>query len=104
MRVDGVEVPCRLVRDEHVGLSDDSACDGDTLLLAAGELARETPNLVGETDEFEHMRHVGLDVLISFARHFESKGDVFVHVFGRQKAKILKDSADVAAERAKFVR
>ena len=36
-----IEVPRRLVREEHLGAVDERARDGDALLLAAGELGRD---------------------------------------------------------------
>src|SRR6185503_4896784 len=59
--IDRVEVAGRLVGDDHVGLVDYRAGDGDALLLAAGELAREVVHLVAEVHELQDVRHVGVD-------------------------------------------
>ena len=44
----GVEIPCRLVREQHGGPRDEGACDRHALLLAAGELPRIVAGAVFE--------------------------------------------------------
>ena len=59
---------------------------------------REIPYLFGESHELKDMRHIRPNVLIAFPGDFEREGDVFVDVFGGQKAKILEHGADVASK------
>ena len=51
-----VEIAGRLVGEQHFGLGDDRAGDGDALLLAAGKLGRRMVPPVGEADLVER-RH-----------------------------------------------
>ena len=48
-----VEVAGRLVGEDDARADDQSARDGDTLLLAAGHMARQVRGAVGETDLLE---------------------------------------------------
>src|ERR1700690_3768410 len=59
---------------------------------------RKTPEFVGKSHEIEHVQHVSLDILVAAPRDFERKGDIFVHIFRREKPEILKHRADVASE------
>ena len=47
----GVEIARRLVRQDESGVGDDRAGDGDTLLLAAGKLARIVSQPVAQADQ-----------------------------------------------------
>lgn len=53
-----VEVSCRLVRDDEIGLVDDGSGNGDSLLFSARELVREIMHLLAEVNELEDMGHV----------------------------------------------
>src|SRR3989344_2238286 len=64
---------------------------------------RKTPYFVGEPHEFEHVRHICLNVLVALPRHLERKGDVFVDIFGREKAEVLKNGADIAPQLQKLL-
>ena len=48
-----VEVPGRLVREENERFARNGASHGDTLLLAAGQLARQVLRAMGHADAFE---------------------------------------------------
>ena len=52
LEVEGAE---RLVEQQHLGVVDQRAGDGDALLLAAGELVRLALGEVAELDEVEHV-------------------------------------------------
>ena len=48
--VRGVEVPGRLVGEDHPRLDGEGAGDRDALLLAAGEMRRQMVGAIGEAD------------------------------------------------------
>ena len=53
-----IEVTCRLVGENQIGIGDDRARDCDALFLSAGELARLVVHPVRESNEFERRFHV----------------------------------------------
>src|SRR5262249_18321068 len=81
----------------QVRLIDDSAADGDALLFPARELVREVVRLLAEVNELEDVRNVGLDVLVALSDGFHRERDVLVCSFGRDKTKVLEDSAYFSA-------
>ena len=52
-----VEVSCRFVGEDQLGMSDQSAGNGDALLLAARELPRHVTGAMGEVDSLESCGH-----------------------------------------------
>ena len=54
-----VEVPGRLVGEDHARFDDERPGDRDSLLLAAGELARQVRGAVGEPDLAEQRERPG---------------------------------------------
>jgi len=92
-----VEVSDRLVGQEDAGVRDDCACDGDALLLAAGELAGEVFSPVAETDDFENFIKFLL-VLSSFpAAHDDWQEDVVLDGQVLYEVIELEDESDVGA-------
>jgi hypothetical protein len=55
----GVEVARRLIGQQDLGLFDQGAGDADPLLLAAGQLGRQVPCPLGETDLVQCLRGPG---------------------------------------------
>jgi hypothetical protein len=60
----GVELAGGLVRQQHLRAAGQRPGDRDPLLLAAGELARPLPGVIGETDDVQHQP----DPLLPFLR------------------------------------
>src|SRR6185369_3663725 len=96
VRVDRVEVAGRFVGNQHIRLIYNRASNSDSLLFTTRELMWKRPDLVRESYELEHMRHIGLNVFVGFSSDFESKVDIFIDIFGRQKSEVLENSADIA--------
>lgn len=48
-----VEIAGGFIADEKLRVCDERSCDGDALLLAAGELLGEVVGPFGDADEFE---------------------------------------------------
>lgn len=104
VRIDGIEIAGRLIGDQHIGLIDERARNRNALLLAAGEFMGKTPYFFSQADEIEDVWHIGLYIFIALPRHFERKGDIFVHIFGGKQTEILKHGANIATKLQKILR
>ena len=93
-----VKVARRLVGNDDAGVIDKGSCDGDTLLLAAGQLIGQTPALGLEPDELEHVRHTLLDLLLRRADDAHGERDVLIDGLVADEAEILEDDAERAAQ------
>ena len=60
----GIQVAGGFVGEDHIGIGDDGAGDGDALLLAAGKLAGEVVEAIVQADELER----GLGILAARRR------------------------------------
>ena len=58
-----VERAERLVQEQDARTVDERAGEGDTLLLAAGELPRFPPLRPGEPDDFQDLEHTAADLV-----------------------------------------
>jgi hypothetical protein len=94
----GVEVPGRLVGEHDQRPVDERPRDRDALLLTAGQLVREPPGLLGETDEVEHLRHLRADHVPGAPDDLHRERDVLVDGARREELEVLEDRADVSAE------
>src|SRR3989344_2450171 len=104
MCIDGVEVASRLVSNEDVGLVNYGARYRDALLLAAGELGGETPQLFGKAHQFKNVRHIRGNVVIRLSCNFEGKSYVLIDRLGRKKAEILEYGPDIAPQLPQLLR
>ena len=50
----GIHIARRLISNEHFWATDDSTCDGDTLLLTARKRCRSGVRAFGKADPFQH--------------------------------------------------
>src|SRR5690242_13448139 len=53
LRGSRIQVTCRLVSENQVGVGDDRACDRDALLLTTRELAGKVMYTIAEADELQ---------------------------------------------------
>jgi hypothetical protein len=86
-----VEVAGGLVGEDELGVIDEGAGDGDTLLLAAGKLSGEMLDAVGEADASERGASFGF---VSGAVEVLSEHDVFEGGEIRHEVELLEDEAD----------
>ena len=92
----GIEVPCRLVREEHLGKVDERPGDCDALLLSAGELGRLMMGPVGQAHFFEHL-HGPLPLLMlgeALPRVAQGHENVLQGSRAGEEIEALKDEAD----------
>ncbi len=81
----------RLVEQQHLGVVDEGAGDGDALLLAAGETGHGTMLKALERYESEHLHHLGLDLLLGDLFLPQGEGHVFKDVQVGEQGVLLKD-------------
>ncbi len=72
----GVEVPGGLVGQQDRRPVDEGPCDGDALLLTAGQLVGQPVGLAVETDQLQHLGHRAVDDVLRLADHLQREGDV----------------------------
>ena len=99
----GVEVPGGLIGKENHGVADESACDGDALLLTAGELGGVMLGAVGHFDAFEGVLYFFLPFGGGHAAIGEGQFDVFINSEIADQVKGLEDEADFAVADARPV-
>ena len=99
----GVEVRQRLIEQQHLGLDDQRARDGDPLQLAAGELVRPALLVAVEMDELQRPGDAALDVGGRDVARPEAVGDVAAdRVVGKDRV-VLEHHAGVAPVRRQLV-
>ncbi len=91
----GVEVAGGFVGEDEVGVGDDGAGDGDALFLAAGELAGEVVEAVGEADEIEGGGGIFAALFAGEGGELEGQLDVFEGVEDGDEVEGLEDEAEV---------
>ena len=100
----GVEVAGRLVEQEHAGLHDERAGDGDALLLAARELRREMAGAIGEADLAEPGEHAAATLSRRHSGVHERQLDVAIGTRARQQVVGLEHEADALAANVRATR
>ena len=93
----------RLVEQQHARTAHECACDGDALLLSAGQ-ARDVAALKArELDEREHFVDLLLDLVARQLLLAQRERHVFKHVQVGEEGVALKDGVDVALVRRDVV-
>jgi hypothetical protein len=92
----GIEVPRRLVGQQEWRLQDQCAAQRRALALAAGELAREVVEAVGEADFVQQTPRVGFELGGRAAGDAPGEHDVLERREVRQELVELEDEADGA--------
>ena len=75
----GVEISGWLIGKQNHGVTDESACDGDALLLAAGELGGVMFGTVDHFDAFQRVLYFFLPFSGGHAAIGEGQLDVFIN-------------------------
>src|SRR5271168_805706 len=91
-----IEIAGGLVTEKESGIGDDGAGDGDTLLLTAGQLAREMIHAVGKADDGERGFDVGAALCFGKLSEEERQFDILKCGKNRNEIVHLEDEADVA--------
>src|SRR3954469_25555239 len=96
LRIEGAE---RLVPKEHGRVEDESARQGNALLLPARELGRPAPLVARKLDELKRLADALADLGFRPLRLLQPEGDVVVDVQVREERVVLEHSVDVALVR-----
>ena len=92
-----IEVRKRLIEHKHPGITHDSAANGHTLPLAAGELLRFTIQQVRELQRFGHHFHLATDLRFRHFIHFQPIAHILRHRHVRIERIGLKNHRHAAA-------
>src|SRR3712207_9322195 len=84
-------------------LDHDGAGDGDALLLAAGQLARQLVLLALEADKAQGLVDLAVHLGLGRAAHLQPEADVLAHVEMVEQRVVLEDHSKAAPFRAKGV-
>ncbi len=95
----GIERRQGFVEQEHRGLDRERAGDGDSLLLATGELVRIAIRRFAKSHELQQLVGLLETLRLVVPAHAQPEGDVGAHVHVREQAVGLKDHAHVALVR-----
>ena len=85
----------RLIQQEKLRVVGERSCDGDALLLAAGELVRLPLSHLSELDQLQHGIHLFTDLRLAETFFDQTEGHVVEDVHVREEGIVLKDRVDV---------
>ena len=97
-----VERPERLVEEEHGGLADEGAGEGDPLLLAAAQVARSARRELGKAHHLEHLPGPARPLLRVHPLHLEAELDVLEHRPVGEEREALEHHRGVAPGRGQI--
>ena len=80
----------RLVQQQHAGLVHQTAGDGHTLLLAAGQLVDAAALVAFQTHRFQHFQHLGTDDVLRQLFQTQAEGHILKHVEMREQRVFLE--------------
>ena len=102
----GIQIAGRFVGQQHLGIGDDGARDGDTLLLAAGKFGGGVMFPAVQSDRFERRLCQCMARLRRFAAVEQGQFDVLLRRGARQQIESLKHEAKImpAQQRALVAR
>ncbi|GAA0927677.1 hypothetical protein GCM10009558_040310 [Virgisporangium aurantiacum] len=92
----GVQIGQWFVHQDQCGFQDDGAGDGHSLLLAAGQLARELARLVLEMDQADRLVGAPPHLGPRQPAHLQSEGDVLADGQVREQGVVLEHHAEPA--------
>ena len=98
-----VQRPQRFIHQHQLRLEDQRTCQGDPLLLPAGELPRTAIAEFAESHHVQRVGHLGRDFLLAHAAHFQREGQILGHAHVRKQRIVLEDHADTALVRWQVV-
>ena len=92
----GVQVGQRLVHQEHAGLFDHGAGQGDALALAAGKVRGLAVQIGRHAHDLGIFRDAAVPLLLGHLFVFQAKLNVFAHAHGGIDGVILEHHGDIA--------
>ena len=103
LRQIGVDIAGRFVRQQKLGLRNDSACDRSALLFPAGEHGRQCPKAIAEAHPLEKLHHLLAVALLALPNNPQRQRDVLKRRHVIEQPKILKHDADATPQRRERV-
>ena len=94
-----IERTQRLIEQQDLGTVDQGACDGDALLLAAGQLIGLAALKAAELHQIEHLHHALADLVFGDLLHLEAIGHVVEDRHVREQRVALEHGVDVTLKR-----
>src|ERR1700694_337697 len=88
-----------LIEKQHRRFQDQSAGNRDALLLAAGQLGRQSPAQPAQLDHFQRLVHDPPDIGFGHAAHAKAEGHVLPDGHMRKQRIVLEHEANVAPVR-----
>ena len=87
-----LEVKCaqRLVQQKDARLVDQTAGNGNTLLLTAGQLMDAAALKPFQADDLEHFQHLGADFLLGHLFQAQAESDILKHIQVREERVLLE--------------
>ena len=92
----GVQVGQRLVKEEHLRLTDDGTAQSNALALAAGQSLGLAVEQVGNIEDLGSLFHALLDLRLGGLAQLEAEGHVVKHGHVRIQGVVLEHHGDVA--------
>ena len=89
----------RLIQQQESGLTDDGPCQGDALLLPAGQLVRVSPLERAQTHQREGVRDAVTPDIGGEALRFECKHQMLFDGHVRPERKVLEHESDATRTR-----
>ena len=99
----GIQVPCRLIRQEDQRVVQDGAGNGHPLLLAARELQGESLLLAREPDGLQGLVGLLPDHRSPLSHHLQGQRHVLGHRLAVQKLEVLENEPDLSSQQGKPV-
>ena len=87
-----VEVPCRFICQEYLGIIHYRPGDGHSLLLAVRKLRRILPHFVVKVDQSQRIEGAPADLFTGDPKNLKDDRDILEDFFLEEQAKILEDN------------
>ena len=82
----------RLVQQQHLRLVHQRSCNGDALLLSAGQQSRILILISFQADQFQHLHDLLVDDILGHLLDLQAKRDILIHTEMREQRIFLKYS------------
>lgn len=99
----GVQISCRLVREDDRGAVHDSPGDSHPLLFTIGKVGGIFPHFMVKVDQPQRVENSPTDLFAGHSQNLKRNGHVVKNLLVEEKTKILEDDSHGPAEAVDFV-